>query len=88
MSSDEHDLNRRIDIGKLTLKIKAAQTRESHVEDKATRCIGALGSCEFLGSLERLRSEANRAKKPREGFTHQLIVVDDKHHRVVAAHGF
>jgi hypothetical protein len=27
MRSDEHDLNRRIDIAKLTLKIKAAQTR-------------------------------------------------------------
>jgi len=31
MSGDEHDLDRWIRIGKLTLQIEAAQSRESHV---------------------------------------------------------
>jgi hypothetical protein len=36
------------------------------VEDKATRCVGALGSEELLGRFELLCSEADRAEKPRE----------------------
>jgi hypothetical protein len=33
------------------------------------------------------RFEADRAKKPREGFTHRRIVVDDEDDRVSAVHG-
>jgi len=87
MSGDEHDLDRWIRRGKLALKVEAAQSRESHVEDEAARCVGALGSQEFLGRPERLRSEAYRTEKPRKGFTHRRVIVDDEDHRVIAAHG-
>ena len=87
MSGDEHDRDRRIRVGKLALKINAAQSGQPHVEDKAARYVGALGFEEFLRRLERLRSEAYRAEKPREGFTHRRIIVDDEDDRVIAAHG-
>src|SRR5262249_23145542 len=44
MRGDEHDLDRWIRMGKLTLKIETAHSRESHVQDKAARCVRPLGS--------------------------------------------
>src|SRR5215475_7543478 len=87
MGADEYDLGRRIHVDELALKIKAAQSRQSHVEDKAARCVGAFGAQEFLGRLERVRSEAHRVEESREGVTHRWVIVDDKHDRVIAAHG-
>jgi len=40
---DENDLDRWIRIGQLTLKIETAQSRESHVQDKAARNVRPLG---------------------------------------------
>src|SRR5262245_14276915 len=65
VGAEEYDLGRRIGVDELALKIKATQSRQSHVEDKAARCVGALDAQEFLGRLERLRPEAHRAEKPR-----------------------
>jgi hypothetical protein len=77
MSADEHDGDWSIGFGKLVLKVEATQSRESHVQDKAARGVGPLASQEFLGGLKRLRSEAYRFEEPREGFTHEWIIVDD-----------
>src|SRR5262249_23728610 len=84
---DEHDLDRWIRMGQLTLKIEAAHSRKSHVQHKAARGVRPLGLQEFLWCLERLRSETHRAEKSRQGFTYRWIVVDDVDDRVVAAHG-
>src|SRR5262245_61732956 len=86
VGADEYDWGRRIRVDELALKIKATRSRQSHVEDKAARCVGALAAQEFLGRLERLHLETHRAEKPREGLTHRRIVVDDQDDRVIAAH--
>src|SRR5262245_66191335 len=52
MRGDENYLDRWIRIGKLTLKIETAQSRESHVQDKAARRVRPLSVQKLLGCLE------------------------------------
>jgi hypothetical protein len=44
MSADEHDGDWSIGLGKLVLKVEATQSRESHVQDEAARCVRPLAS--------------------------------------------
>jgi len=44
VSGHEHDLDWWIGLGKLLLDVEATQSRKSHVQDKAARCVRPLGS--------------------------------------------
>src|SRR5262245_57268506 len=79
MGSNED--NGGVDAGaaQFPLKVQPADSRQSDVEDKATRNIGPLRRHEFLGGDEELSLKANRFEKVFERNAHRWIIFNNEH---------
>jgi Outer membrane efflux protein len=83
MTGDEDDGDRDAGLGQLTLEIEAAQSRQSHIQNEASRRVRTLAAQEFLGGRERLHAETDRSDETPERVANRPVVIDDEHHGLV-----
>ena len=86
MAGEEDDRKGRVGAGELSLKVEAAQPREAHVEDKASRRIDSGSLQERLGAREDLDRKTHGGEEPPERVADGWVVVDDEDHGSHRAH--
>ena len=81
VAGEEDDRQGRVGAGELSLKVEAAQPREAHVEDKASRRIDSGSLQERLGAREDLDRKAHGGEEPPERVADGWVVVDRRRPR-------
>src|SRR2546427_5252854 len=79
MTGDKDDRNPDARVNQLVLKVQTVHSRESYVQNQATRSVRPLATEEFLRRPKGLGTQADRLQHALDGGTHQVIVIDNEH---------